>query len=88
MVDYEAIFWLGSMAVTSAITIQVGLKILHESYTTAIKAKYALAMISAGDNPRKYRDVIQDAKIDGLAGFLIGGKRALFKAMRDGKNNS
>lgn len=86
--DYESVAWLGTMAVTSAVVCFAGLKLIYDSVQTTIKARYALGIISIGGDSRKYHNDIQDAKIDGLAGLLVGGRKELFRAVRNGRNTA
>ena len=60
---------------------------LADSAKTYIRARYALELISLGEDSskREYHDAVQDAKIDGLAGKLLGGRKALFDACRKGR---
>jgi len=76
---------LGALAVSSAVTSVILVSMTQNSVQLGLKGRYALDMISLGDDPQKYRDTIQDAKIDGLAGLIMGGRRALFRAFHKRK---
>ena len=76
---------LGAMAGVSAVTIFALNHFIADSAKIAMRARYALRCISLRMDSRNYHDEIQDAKIDGLAGLLIGGRRALYKAVREGR---
>lgn len=85
--DYDTLY-LGAMAGASAVILPFLINQIKGGFQVALRARYALQRISLGDDSRKYHNDIQDAKIDGLAGLLIGGRRALFRAVREGSNSA
>jgi hypothetical protein len=78
------IFWFYALLTTSALAISLPIYSLLDSIPVYLRARLALQQIALGDDYRKYRNYISDAKIDGLAGLLLGGRKALYKACRAG----
>ena len=78
-----------ALSASAAILVSWGLAInlAHDSLKTTANYWYALKMIESGDDPQKYRLQIQDAKTDGLAGLLMGGRKRLFKAFHKRKES-
>ncbi|MEI6058379.1 MAG: hypothetical protein WCP89_01270 [archaeon] len=66
--------WMGVAAVSSMGVCLVGIKILSEGIYCTLNARQAIEMIDAGDNPLKYRWVIDDARIDPISRLIVGGK--------------
>lgn len=58
---------------------------LCDSVKINFQARYALNCIRLGEDPRNYKNFLYEAKDDGLAGMLMGGRKALYRAVREGR---
>lgn len=86
MVDYLQSVYTGILGGLAGASVLAPLIIseLFDSVKTYLNARYALECIALGEDSskREYHYAVQDAKIDGLAGKLLGGRKALFTACR------
>jgi len=83
MSDYS-LYLLAGVA-GAGMFIPLGIYMFNESVLLAMKGRSALESIRNGGNCRDYWEVFSEIRADGIAGKLIGGRRALMRAVREGR---